>query len=175
MNIIEYDESAIPQESRIRVNEKLEKARETAMRILAAAPRSKRDLQERLEAKGHEREVCEELIARIEAVGLIDEHETARAIARTRFAERGRSRRAIADELSRKGFEQDAIESALEQIDSHDEYRVAKELARKRIARDRNGDRQARMRRAVGHIARKGYSPSLAIRCVSEALNEESE
>jgi len=173
MNIVEYDESAIPEESRIRLNEPLEAARETAMRILGAAPRSKRELQDRLEARGHDRAVCEELVARLEAVGLIDEWATAAAIVRTRFTERSRSRRAIADELNRKGYESEAIAAALEQIDADDEYRAAKELARRRLARDRNAERQARIRRAVGHISRKGYSPALALRCVTEALAEE--
>lgn len=176
MRVIEYDENSVPEISRMRLNEDLEKARETAMRILASSGRSKRDLHSRLEAKGHDPKICWELVERLEAVGLIDERETACMIARTRFAERGRSRRAIADELNRKGFDQDAIQAAIDQIDPDDEREAVLALARRRLAKDQSGDRAARIRRAVGHIARKGYSPQLAMACIREVLaQEESE
>lgn len=173
MQIIEYDESAIPEESRMRLNEDLERARETAMRILASAGRSKKDLLDRLISKGHAEEICEELVERLENVGLINEVDTACMIARTRFLERGRSRYAIGEELKRKGFNQRAIDEALDQIAPEDERVAVLELARKRLERDRDKDRAARIRRAVGHISRKGYSPGLAMSCIREVLADE--
>lgn len=173
MVFIEYDESVIPEESRMRLNDDLERARETAMRILASAGRSKADLMARLVDKGHEEEICRELVERLEGVGLINEFETAAMIARTRFAERGRSRYAISEELRRKGFEEQAIIAALDHIQPEDERTVALELARKRLARDHSVDQAARIRRALGHLARKGYSQSLAMSCIREALAQE--
>ncbi len=173
MVLIEYDESAIPEESRLRLNDDLERARETAMRILASAGRSKADLLERLVAKGHEEDICRELVERLEGVGLINEFETAAMIARTRFAERGRSRYAISEELIRKGFEDEAITAALYQIQPEDERMVVLELARKRLSRDHSADQSARIRRALGHLARKGYSQGLALSCIREVLAQE--
>lgn len=170
MHIIEYDESAIPEESRMRLNDDLEKARETAMRILASSGRSKKDLLDRLVSKGHEEEICAELVERLDNVGLIDEVETARMIARTRFSERGRSRYVIGEELRRKGFEPQAIDAALDQIGPDDERLAVLELARRRLAKDRDTDQAARIRRALGHLARKGYSPGLAMSCIREVL-----
>lgn len=175
MQIIEYDESAIPEESRMRLNEDLERARETAMRILASSGRSKVDLIERLVSKGHDREICVELADRLEAVGLINEYETAAMIARTRFSEKGRSRMVIGQELRTKGYPEGAIEAALDQIDSDDERFAVLELARRRLAKDRDVDRAARMRRALGHLARKGYAPGLAMSCIREVLATEEE
>ncbi|WP_435299851.1 regulatory protein RecX [Timonella sp. A28] len=173
MHIIEYDEADIPEESRIRVNEDLERARESAMRILASAGRSKKDVLARLVAKGHEQDVCEELVHRLEAVGLIDEAESASIIVRTRFRERGRSRRAIAEELSRKGFEPEAIEHAMTHITEDDEQETVLALARKRLSRDVTVDQQTRKRRALSHLVRKGYSPGLAMSCIQRVLDEE--
>lgn len=175
MRVIEYDPDSVPEESRMRLNDDLERARETAMRILASAGRSKKDLQARLESKGHSAEICEELVDRLEDVGLINEHETACMIARTRFSERGRSRRAIAEELQRKGFEQDAISLALEQIEPEDEREAVLMLARKRLAKDARADTPTRIRRALGHLTRKGYSPGISMACIREVLANEPE
>lgn len=175
MQIIEYDESAIPEESRMRLNDDLERARETAMRILASTGRSKKDLIERLVGKGHEREICEELVERLDSVGLINEYETAAMIARTRLAEKGRSRAVIGQELKTKGYPEDAIAAALEQIQDVDERLIVLELARKRLAKDLNLDRNVRIRRTLGHLARKGYSQGLAMSCIREVLAQEIE
>lgn len=175
MQIIEYDESAIPEESRMRLNDDLEKARETAMRILASCGRSKKDLIERLVNKGHEPHICEELVERLDSVGLINEEETAAMIVRARFSERGRSRFAIGEELRRKGYSEETIGRALDQIGPDDEREAVLELARKRLAKDTSADQQARIRRALGHIARKGYSPGIAMSCIREVLSHEAD
>lgn len=159
----------------MRLNDDLERARETAMRILASTGRSKKDLVERLVAKGHDSEICEELVERLDAVGLINEYETAAMIARTRFAEKGRSRSVIAQELRAKGYPEPAIEMALEQIQPVDERLAALDLARRRLERDRDGDQNARIRRALGHLTRKGYAQGLAMSCIREVLARETE
>lgn len=96
-------------------------------------------------------------------------------LVRTRHSERGLARRALAHELRRKGVEPEVAEHALEQIDDDDELTAARELAARKARASRGLDRDKRRRRLAGMLARKGYSPGVAMRAVDEALAEEGE
>jgi regulatory protein len=152
-----------------------ERARETALRILTAAPKSRAELAQSLARKGYPEHVVLPLLDRFEAVGLVDDAQYAEMIVRTRHAERGLSRRAISAELRRRGLDPDVSEAALEQVDDDSETDAAHDLARKRLARTRGLDRDVRVRRVVGALARKGYSPGLAYEVVSRELVREAD
>ena len=142
------------------------RARDLALRILSAAPKSEACLRERLVLRGVEEGVIDEVIVRYREVGLLDDASLARAIARTRHRERGRSRWAIADELKRKGFRARDIESALEEISDEDEGRVAEEVASRRWEATRGLPDEARARRVAGALSRRGYPPGMAFSLV---------
>ena len=125
--------------------------------------------------KGYPPEVLEPLLERFEEVGLIDDAEYAGMIVRTRHGERGLSRRAIAQELRRKGIDDETATGALDQVDDDDENDAARDLVRRRLARTTGLDREVRMRRVVGMLARKGYSPGLALSLVREELAREGD
>ena len=80
----------------------VEAAREIVLRRLdrSAAPRAA--LAELLERKEVDSRVASEVLDRLEAAGVIDDTAYAARLARTRFAEKGAARRAIAEELRRK-------------------------------------------------------------------------
>ena len=142
--------------------EEAERARQIALRILDAAPRSATHLREALLAREVAEAVADEIIGRYREVGLIDDRGLARMIARTRHAERGQSRRAIAEELRRKGFEADDIAGAVAEISDEDESAAAEALAAKRWRALNNVPREARVRRVVALLGRKGYPPGIA-------------
>lgn len=107
-------------------------------------------------------------------MGLLDDAQLAAMIVRTRFAERGQTRRAIAEELRRKGLDGDVAEAALAQLDDADEAGAAVEVARARLRRTVSLDRPVRIRRALGALGRKGYSSGVAMHAIRIALAEES-
>jgi regulatory protein len=139
-----------------------ERARQIALRILDAAPRSAAQLREALLAKEVAEDVADGVIVRYREVGLIDDAGLARMIARTRHDERGKSRRAIAEELRRKGFQADDIAGAVAKISDADESLAAEALAAKRWEALAEAPREARVRRVVALLGRKGYAPGLA-------------
>jgi regulatory protein len=139
-----------------------ERARQIALRILDAAPRSAGQLREALLAREVAEAVADGVIERYREVGLIDDGGLARMIARTRHGERGQSRRAIAQELRRKGFVADDIATALEEISDEDESLAAEALAAKRWEALNDIPREARVRRVVALLGRKGYAPGVA-------------
>src|SRR5690554_5590281 len=145
-----------------------ERAREIALRLLTHSPRSEAQLRDGLASREVAPDIIDEVIERYREVGLLDDAELASTIARARHRERGRSRRAVRQELQRKGFEPHHIEAALGQISDDDEHAVARELAFKRWNQLEGVDRESRVRRVVGMLGRRGYSPSLAFSLVRE-------
>ena len=144
-----------------------ERAREIALRLLTHSPRSCAQLREKLVARDVDPDLADSLIARYVEVGLLDDASLAAQIARTRHAERGLAPRAIRLELQRKGFEPADIEAALEPIPDVSDDR-ARELARKRWDSLASATPEARVRRVVGMLARRGYSPSHAFAVVKD-------
>ena len=147
-----------------------ERARAYMLRALNAAARTRSQLAQGLATRDVERDLAERLLDRFVEVGLIDDSAYAHNLARTRFAERGLSRRAIAAELRRKGIDEVAAESALAQIDDSDELEAARALVHKRMPRMLGLDRTTRYRRLIGALGRKGYSSGVAMRVISEEM-----
>ncbi|MCK9795577.1 recombination regulator RecX [Isoptericola sp. 4D.3] len=152
-----------------------EKARETLLRILTAAPKSRAELEQSLARKGYPDQVVGPVLDRFDEVGLVDDAGYAEMLVRTRHAERGLSRRALAMELRRRGIDGETAAVALEQVDGDDEREAALALARKHVARTRGLDRDVRVRRAVGALGRKGYAPGVSFGAVRDALAAEGE
>ncbi len=151
-----------------------ERAREIALRLLNHSARSAAQLRDGMLARDVSPEVAEQVIDRYREVGLLDDAALSAAIVRTRHHERGKSRRAILQELRRKGFDQDDIDVALEQITDDDERDAARAQAVKRWNQLSGVDREARVRRVVGMLGRKGYSPSDAFALVRELENADN-
>ena len=93
---------------------------------------------------------------------------------RTRFAERGLSRRALATELRRHGIAAHAAEEALAQIDGDDELAAARRLAATRAARSVGLPAETRRRRLAAMLGRKGYSSDIVMQVVREALADDA-
>lgn len=152
-----------------------ERARALALAILDRAPRSCADLRQRLVSKDVDPAIADALIERYKDVGLLDDRALAATIARTRHAERGLAPRAIAMELRRKGFEEDDIAAALDPFSADTQRETAQRLAAARWRRTAGVDHEARVRRVVGHLGRKGYSPSLAFALVQDLVRADRE
>ena len=145
-------------------------ARAIALRLLTSAARSRSQLAEAMARKDVPDAVAEKVLDRFTEVGLIDDEEFARTLVRTRHAERGLSRRAIAVELRRKGIDDELAGAALEEVDSDDEEIAARALVRRKLAATSSLDAQTRARRTFAALGRKGYPPGLVSRLVREEL-----
>lgn|SRR5690625_5168484 len=149
----------------------IERARAILLRTLSRAPRSRHELRERLVQRDIDEGIADELLDRFEEVGLIDDAQYAQMLVRTRHAERGQARRAIAHELRRKGLSDQDSREALEQIDADDEFARAQELISRRIDSVRGLPRDRAIQRLVGYLGRRGYSPAVALSVIRPALD----
>ncbi|WP_241844649.1 regulatory protein RecX [Kitasatospora sp. CB01950] len=152
-----------------------ERARDICLRLLTGAAKSRKQLADALRRKEIPDEVAEQVLTRLEEVGLIDDAAFAEAWVESRHAVRGLSRRALAQELRTKGVTGESAERALLQVDADDESEAARALVARKLRSTAGLDRDVRMRRLVGVLARRGYSEGLAFRVVREALDAEPE
>jgi len=137
---------------------------------LTGRARSRSDLAARLAQRDVPDEIAARLLDRFEEVGLVDDAAFARGWVEQRQAGRGLARRALAQELRRKGIDDEVAREALDEIDPDDEVEAARTLVRRRLRTVRDLDQQVAVRRLSGMLARKGYPPSVAFRVVREEL-----
>lgn len=150
-----------------------ELAREFCLRQLAVRPRTRAELARELTRRGISAEVATAVLDRYGDVGMIDDAAFARAWVSSRHAGRGLARRALATELRQRGVDGDVAKAALGELDDETEAETARALAERKLRATR-GEPDAVFRRLVGMLARKGYSPGVAIRAVKEALAAQS-
>lgn len=152
-----------------------ERARALCLRLLTGTPRTRSQLAEELRKKEIPEEVAGEVLDRFEEVGLVDDSAFATAWVESRHHSRGLARRALARELRTKGVGSEAIDEALEQLDTGQEEERARALVARKLRSTEGLEREKRVRRLAGMLARKGYSEELSLRVVREALEAEGE
>ncbi|MFC8390659.1 recombination regulator RecX [Streptomyces sp. NPDC057238] len=153
----------------------VERARAICLRLLTGTPRTRKQLADALRKREIPDEVAEEVLSRFEQVGLINDSAFADAWVESRHHGRGLARRALARELRTKGVDPTLIDAAVSQLDSEQEEETARELVARKLRATRGLDRDKRLRRLAGMLARKGYPEGLALRVVRQALEEEGE
>ena len=153
----------------------VEAARDIVLRRLDRSEVPRAALADLLERKEVDPRIAVEVLDRLEAAGVIDDAAYAARLARTRFAEKGAARRAIAEELRRKGLGEQDVATALGQIDSDDEDSAALALARKKLSATRHLPWEVRRRRTAALLGRKGYSREATVRALEAAFAEESD
>lgn len=153
----------------------VEQARNICLRLLTGTPRTRKQLADALRKREIPDEAAEEVLSRFEDVGLIDDAAFADAWVESRHHGRGLARRALVRELRTKGVDSAVIDEAVGQLDSEQEETTARELVARKLRSTRGLDRDKRLRRLAGMLARKGYGEGMALRVVRQALEEEGE
>jgi regulatory protein len=147
-------------------------ARTILLDALTGQARSRQELRERLAKKGVPDELAERLLDRFTDVGLVDDGAFARSWVDSRQRNRGLARKALAQELRRKGVDDETARTALDDLDPAREEQVARMLVRKKLRSLRGVDHATATRRLAGMLARKGYPAGLAFSVVREELGE---
>ncbi|MFI6942638.1 recombination regulator RecX [Streptomyces sp. NPDC050418] len=152
-----------------------ERARNICLRLLTGTPRTRKQLADALRKREIPDEVADEVLTRFEEVGLINDAAYADAWVESRHHGRGLARRALARELRTRGVDSMTIDEAVGQLDSDQEEETARELVARKLRATRGLDRDKRIRRLAGMLARKGYPEGMALRVVRQALEQEGE
>jgi regulatory protein len=145
-------------------------ARKILLDQLTGQARSRQELTDKLASKNVPDDVATRLLDRFEEVGLIDDDAFARAWVASRQPGKGLARRALAQELRRKGIDDEVAREALDEIDPADEEAAARVLVRKKLRTLGRVDDTVATRRLVGLLARKGYGSGVSFAVVREEI-----
>ena len=148
-------------------------AKGIVLRRLTAAPRSRAELAADLAAREVPDDVATRVLDRFTEVGLVDDQAYAQMLVRTRRDSRGLARRALQQELRRKGVGDEDVAAALDGLTVDEETATAEALVAKRLPSTRGLTYETRVRRLAGMLARKGYNAGLAHQVVRDALAAE--
>jgi regulatory protein len=146
-------------------------ARAILLDQLTGRARSRSELADKLRSKNVPDDVATRLLDRFEEVGLVDDEAFARSWVESRQAGKGLARRALAQELRRKGVDDEVAREVLDEVDPDDEVEAARQLLRRKLRTVARLDHQVATRRLAGMLARKGYPAGVAFRVVREELD----
>jgi regulatory protein len=145
-------------------------ARTIVLTKLTAQARSRAELAEALAARGVPGEVATKVLDRFQEVGLVDDAAYAEMWVRSRQQGRGLSRRALGQELRRKGVDDEVIRESLDTIDPDAEEAAARDLVARKLRTMSRLDQATQLRRLAGMLGRKGYPAGMAYRIAREAV-----
>ncbi|TQL68094.1 regulatory protein [Nocardioides albertanoniae] len=145
-------------------------ARKILLDTLTGQARSRKELADKLAKKEIPDDLATRLLDRFEEVGLVDDEAFAKAWIASRQPGKGLARRALAQELRRKGIDDEVAREALDEIDPDDEREAARVLVRRKLRSLERFDDQTKTRRLVGMLARKGYGAGVAFGIVRDEL-----
>lgn len=141
-----------------------------AVRLLAARPHFRRELERKLADRGYPGEEIAEALDRLTRQHYLDDAQVARDFVAGRLARGALGRARLRAELERKGAPEEAVESALDELVPEDDL----PLARAAAAAWARGHRRGRPDALARHLQRKGFTRR-AIFAVLEELGTELE
>jgi regulatory protein len=153
--------------------ETVRKARERALRLISYRDRSKDEVRRRLVGSDFPEDVVLEVVEQLSNSELLDDDRFSRdwVKARTQAKPMGRAR--LSSELRSRGVDKETVENALSCLDETAEYRLAHELAVRRLGKMDRGDPSLR-KKLASFLARRGFGWEI-VGEVMESLRSEWE
>ncbi|MFT4147212.1 MAG: regulatory protein RecX [Micrococcaceae bacterium] len=146
------------------------KAKQAVLNSLNYAPRTRYELQQKLEEKEFDQNIIEKVLDRFEEIKVIDDEDFAIKWVNSRSKTKKLASSALRRELHQKGVDSSYIESALSNLSYEEERATAEQLVEKRLERMDGLERQKKVRRLIGLLQRKGYSPDITFDVINKAV-----
>lgn len=146
-----------------------------ALNLLAASPRSARDLKRRLVLKGEPPEYADLAIEKLIGLGLLNDADYARQLTRSKMSGPGHSRRRMQQELFKRGVNRDVADEAIADVmsdESIDTGAIIERIARRKAQSLAKTDPASRKRRLYDFLARRGYDHDDIQKAIATVLGE---
>lgn len=134
----------------------------SALRLLAATPKSRKGLTQKLERKGYSQEVLQNILNRLEKQGLLNDQVYAQSLYRSFLTLRPSGRKRIAFELEKKGIGSALIRSLLDEYSPETERENAWQVAEEKYNRWIKLDAKKRRKKIYDFLVRRGFDFVLA-------------
>lgn len=157
--------------NQLQQQDSLEKARESALRLIERRPRSSTEIVRALRDKGFDEEIVAQLVQRFNDVGLLDDTAFAQYWVEQRATFKPRSRRVLEQELRQKGAERSVIEEALSGMDETETARQAAQQYAHRLAQL---PEEAFKNKLGGFLQRRGFGYEVVKQIIIEVWEEVS-
>lgn len=152
-----------------------DRCHDRALRLLSFRARSVRELRDRLRRAGFGSETVEAEVARLEAVGLLDDEHFAKEFTRNSVTYRRVGRRSVRAGLMAKGVSRAVIDDAVADLSEAEEQERADGLAAVRARRLAGKERAVAFASLSGFLMRRGFDPAVARKAAGKALTVEVE
>ena len=162
----ELDEEKL---KRLQIEDARERAVQQALLFLSYRARSESEIRQNLRKHEMPEEVIEETLARLRQDGLANDGQFAQAWVENRSTFRPRSRRMLAMELRQKGLDDEAVSSALADVDDEP---LAYQAGRKRASRLKGLEWADFRKKLSEFLARRGFSYPVIAPVVTRIWNE---
>ena len=154
---------------RLQLEDARERAFQQAMLFLSYRARSEAEIRQNLRKHEIPQPVVEHTLERLRQDGLANDHQFARVWVENRSTFRPRSRRMMTMELRQKGLAEEAVSSAVEQVDDE---ALAYQAAHKKAARWEGLEWNQFRKKLSDFLARRGFSYSVIAPVVTRIWNE---
>jgi len=144
-------------EAKARLEAELVAAKKRAWRLLAVRPRTRWELERRLQEAGYQKSVVAQVCQRLEELGYLDDEAFAKSWVDAKIHLKPMGARRLALELRQKGVSQETAQRAVEKITPVQEREWAYELASQRLRRLERLPKEVAQRRLAGYLQRRGF------------------
>jgi SOS response regulatory protein OraA/RecX len=173
-----------------RREKRLSRAKGSALGYIGRRSHSRKELEKKMKDRGHEDDVIQESLDRMQELGLQDDAEYALIFARSKWRQSKWSPRKIQTELRRKGVEEDMVDRALESVfgfdkgihidetdeDNNKEEAIELVAAAKRQYQSYGSahiSKEAKKRRLIGWLQRRGFTWDI-IRSIVQSIEQDT-
>lgn len=147
-------------------------AREIVLGKLSAQARTRQELATALKRRNVDEQTAENVLNRLQEVGLVDDEAFAISWVNSRQRRRRLSKRALGQELARKGVDRELVDAALDEVTSADEYAAARDLVHSKMASLTGLDRKVQYRRLAGALGRRGFSAEISGQIITQVMSD---
>lgn len=169
--IRDFDENPVRDDERPRL---VKSAEGTVLWHLARRDMTVKQMRDKLKNKAmYPQDIIDAIIQKALDNNWLNDERYAENFTRSKQEYSKLGKRAIKMELMKKGIDSETASEAIVDIDSESEREQAMELVLKQLPKTQNLDKQKRINRILGMLARKGYPSDIAYSVIREAMDAE--
>jgi regulatory protein len=146
---------------------------EYAMKYLTIKDRTVFEMQRYLDGKEFGEADVDATVARLIALGLLNDARYAQRFVETRLASKPVSRRHLYEQMKTHGLSDEDIQAALGSVEADDELENARTVAEKFARQFASLEPEKRRERVLSRLIARGYSYDVSRRALEDALSEE--
>ncbi|MBI4846378.1 MAG: regulatory protein RecX [Candidatus Omnitrophica bacterium] len=156
------------------MNNDFVKAKNYAFRLLKVRFRSCKEIETKLALKGFSSDIIKKNLELLTELGYIDDLKFAKLWIESRLRFNPKGKYALIQELKQKGLDPWIIEQSIALINENTEYRLAMQVARKRLVILGSLPVNVIRRRLGSYLGRRGFKSSLIFKIIKELICDEN-